>query len=60
MELRGTEGEKEEKRETKRAGRVIRHRHNGLFICVTIDNQRRNGEGLDWMAADDGRVRSAL
>ena len=25
---------------------VIRHRHNGLFISVTIDNQRRNGEGL--------------
>ena len=28
----------------KKKKKVIRH--NGLFICVTIDNQRRNGQGL--------------
>ena len=34
------EGGKKKKKKKK----VIRH--NGLFICVTIDNQRRNGQGL--------------
>lgn len=45
MEL-GMERMEKKKERTKKRGLDDVIRHNGLFICVTIDNQRRNGEGL--------------